>query len=105
VQHDDRLQHITEDVPDLVVTNDHKSLSPMDIVAVLTAVTKDEKAKVAASTAASRDQQAKMAQMDAEIAVLRESLSLQAERLLQMEMAFVEFQRVQAGVDQLSLAN
>ena len=38
---------IAEDVPDLVAMNDHKSLSPMDIVAVLTTVTKDQKAKVA----------------------------------------------------------
>tara|TARA_B110000503_G_scaffold30329_2_gene49108 strand:+ start:13591 stop:13824 length:234 start_codon:yes stop_codon:yes gene_type:complete len=77
----------------------------MDIVAVLTAVTKNEEAKVVALTAASRDQQAQMVQSDTERVVLREFLSLQAERLLQMEIAFVEFQRVQAGVAQLSLAN
>ena len=38
---------IAEDVPDLVASNDRKSLSPMDIVAVLTTVTKDQKAKMA----------------------------------------------------------
>ncbi len=36
---------IAEDVPDLVAMNDHKSLSPMDIVAVLTTVTKEQKSR------------------------------------------------------------
>ena len=34
---------IAEDVPELVATNDHKSLSPMDIVAVLTTVAKEQR--------------------------------------------------------------
>ncbi len=37
---------IAEDVPDLVAMNDRKSLSPMDIVAVLTTVTKEQAAKM-----------------------------------------------------------
>jgi hypothetical protein len=38
---------IAEDVPELVATNDHKSLSPMDIVAVLTTVAKDQRVQLA----------------------------------------------------------
>jgi hypothetical protein len=78
---------IAEDVPDLVATGDHKSLSPMDIVAVLTTVTKDQKSKVAEA----------FAQKDAEIATLRESLAQQEERTLQLEMAFAEVLRNQAA--------
>jgi hypothetical protein len=33
---------IAEDVPELVATGDHKSLSPMDIVAVLTKAMKEQ---------------------------------------------------------------
>jgi hypothetical protein len=74
---------IAEDVPDLVATNDHKSLSPMDIVAVLTTVTKE--------------QSTKLAEKDTEIAALRDSLALQQSairqqeaRMLQVEMALSE---------------
>jgi hypothetical protein len=67
---------IAEDVPELVASNDHKSLSPMDIVAVLTTVTKDQKA---------------------EIASLRKSLAQQEERLLQMELALAEVLRGQSS--------
>ena len=56
---------IAEDVPELVATNDHKSLSPMDIVAVLTTVVKDQQAKIA-------EQEARMLQMEMALAeVLR----------------------------------
>jgi len=37
---------IAEDVPDLVATKDRKSLSPMDIVAVLTRVTKEQQSEI-----------------------------------------------------------
>jgi len=37
---------IAEDVPELVASNDRKSLSPMDIVAVLTTVVKDQEARI-----------------------------------------------------------
>ena len=96
---------IAEDVPDLVATNDRKSLSPMDIVAVLTTVTKDQSAQLTA-------QQAKMSEKDAEIAALRESLEQQASniqkqegRMLQMEMAMAEVLRHQTGEVQVSLSN
>lgn len=38
---------IAEDVPDLLVTNDRKNLSPMDIVAVLTKVVQQQQKKIA----------------------------------------------------------
>jgi hypothetical protein len=75
---------IAEDVPDLVATSDHKSLSPMDIVAVLTTVTKEQKE---------------------EIAALRESLTKQDERMLQMEMVLTDLQRHQADEVQVSSSN
>jgi hypothetical protein len=64
---------IAEDVPDLVASNDRKSLSPMDIVAVLTTVTKE--------------QQAKLVQQD--------------ERILQLEMAMAELLRKQSSENQV----
>jgi hypothetical protein len=89
---------IAEDVPDLVATNDHKSLSPMDIVAVLTTVTKE--------------QSTKLTEKDAEIAALRDSLRQQEtvnqnqeERMLQMEMALAEVLHQQSREVQVSLAN
>ncbi len=82
---------IAEDVPDLVATNDHKSLSPMDIVAVLTTVTKDQKAEIS--------------KQHAEITALRESLTTQDERMLQMEMVVMELKRHQADEVQVSLSN
>ncbi|HYG63313.1 MAG TPA: tail fiber domain-containing protein [Thermoanaerobaculia bacterium] len=38
---------IAEDVPDLVAANDHKSLNPMDVVAVLTKVVQDQQKTIA----------------------------------------------------------
>jgi hypothetical protein len=96
---------IAEDVPELVASQDHKSLSPMDIVAVLTTVAKTEKARTAALAAASAEQQANLASKDAEIAVLRDSLLKQEDRLLQLEMALLAMQRAQSPVDQVSMAN
>ena len=86
---------IAEDVPDLVASNDRKSISPMDIVAVLTTVTKDQKAKVTEQ----------MAEKDAEISALRDELARQDERMLQMEMALAEVLRHQTGEVQVSLSN
>ena len=85
---------IAEDVPDLVASNDRKSLSPMDIVAVLTTVTKE--------------QAAKMTEKDAEIAALKAELQTQRvkqdERMLQMEMALAELLRNQSSENQVGLA-
>jgi len=96
---------IAEDVPELVASQDHKSLSPMDIVAVLTTVAKNEKARIAELAAASAEQEANLASKDAEIAVLRDSLLKQEDRLLQLEMALLAVQRAQSPVDQVSMAN
>ena len=93
---------IAEDVPDLVAMNDRKSLSPMDIVAVLTTVTKEQKAKM-------NEQQVKMAQKDGEIAELKDRMlkmeQANEERMQQMEMALAEVQRHQTGEVQVSSAN
>jgi hypothetical protein len=59
--------------------NDHRSLSPMDIVAVLTTVTKEQQAKLVAK--------------DGEIADLRAAIQKQDGRLLHMEKALAELQR------------
>jgi hypothetical protein len=94
-------------VPDLVANNDRESLSPMDIVAVLTTVAKDEKSKMA-------EQQLKMAEKDAEIAALRDALAKQdermlkmdkanEERMLQLEMALAEVLRNQSSENQVGL--
>jgi hypothetical protein len=40
------LGFIAEDVPELVATNDRKSLAPMDITAVLTKVVQDQDAEI-----------------------------------------------------------
>jgi len=48
---------IAEDVPDLVATGDRKSLSPMDIVAVLTKVVQQQQKKIAELEARLNDSQ------------------------------------------------
>jgi len=67
---------IAEDVPELVATNDHKSLSPMDIVAVLTTVAKEQRAKIA--------------EQESEITALHHSRAQQEDRMVQVEMAHYE---------------
>src|SRR5262249_25300850 len=93
---------IAEDVPELVASNDRKSLSPMDIVAVLTTVAKEQKAEIAAQ--------------ETEISALREALARQdqrmqqiekanGERMVQLEMALAEVLRNQATEVKVSLAD
>jgi hypothetical protein len=77
---------IAEDVPELVASNDHKSLSPMDIVAVLTTVTKGQKEEIDTLRSALAQQELTMQK--------------QEERLLQMEMALAEVLRKQSSEDQ-----
>lgn len=96
---------IAEDVPELVASNDRKSLSPMDIVAVLTTVTKEQQTKL-------REQAARLNVKDAEIAALRDSVAQQEsaiqtqdQRMLQMEMALAELQRYQADEIRVSSSN
>jgi Chaperone of endosialidase len=100
---------IAEDVPDLVATNDHKSLSPMDIVAVLTTVTKEQKAKMTEKDAEIAEQKAVNTDQKLEIDVLRDALVKlesvnreQEDRILQMEMALAEVLRNQSSEAQVS---
>ena len=58
------LGFISEDVPALVASNDRQSLAAMDIVAVLTRVTKQQQAQLS-------EQERQMEQKDREIAALR----------------------------------
>jgi propanediol dehydratase small subunit len=64
---------IAEDVPDLVATKDRKSLSPMDIVAVLTRVVKVQDERINALEA--ENQQLKKELLE-RIAVLERQLKL-----------------------------
>jgi hypothetical protein len=89
---------IAEDVPELVANNDRKSLSSMDIVAVLTTVTKDQRVEIA-------EQQAVNAEQKSEIDELRDALDKQNERMLQMEMALAEVLRDQSSQTQVSSIN
>ncbi|MEZ5573730.1 MAG: tail fiber domain-containing protein [Halioglobus sp.] len=87
---------IAEDVPELVATNDHKSLSPMDIVAVLTTVAKEQKEEISTL----RDTLAQQAStIQKQEAVSRQ----QEERILQMEMALAEVLRNQSSENQVGL--
>ncbi|MBK6510524.1 MAG: tail fiber domain-containing protein [Haliea sp.] len=86
---------IAEDVPELVASNDHKSLSPMDIVAVLTTVTKDQKAEIASLRKLLAEQESTNQK--------QESTNQQQEaRMLQMEMALAEVLRGQSSEYQVS---
>ncbi len=71
-----------------MATSDHKSLSPMDIVAVLAMVTKDQQSKLAQE----------ISQKDAEIAALKN-------RTLQLETVVVEVLRLQSSDSYVSLTN
>jgi hypothetical protein len=62
---DRHLGFIAEDVPDLVATPDRKSLSPMDIVAVLTRVLQDQQRTVEAQEKLIAELAAKIAALEA----------------------------------------
>ncbi|MEZ5573734.1 MAG: tail fiber domain-containing protein, partial [Halioglobus sp.] len=94
---------IAEDVPELVATNDHKSLSPMDIVAVLTTVTKDQQSEITEQKAKMAEKDGQVAEQKAEILALRDALAKQDERMLQMEMALAEVLRNQSSENQVGL--
>jgi hypothetical protein len=65
---------IAEDVPDLVASPDRQSLSPMDIVAVLTRVVQDQQLQMQDQQRLVREQQAALAELRAELAALRRSV-------------------------------
>jgi hypothetical protein len=87
---------IAEDVPALVAMNDHKSLSPMDIVAVLTTVAKEQNTKMVEQQVKLGEQKAtlaeQMAEKDGEIAALTSALAQQDERMQRLEMAIANLQ-------------
>ena len=88
---EEHVGFIAEDVPELVASIDRKSLSPMDIVAVLTTVTKAQEAQIAG-------QSAKLAEKEAALAELQD-------RVLHMEMALTEIMRHQEAGVQVSLSH
>ncbi|HWM92934.1 MAG TPA: tail fiber domain-containing protein [Thermoanaerobaculia bacterium] len=57
---------IAEDVPDLVASPDRKSLSPMDVVAVLTKVAQEQQKKIDELSTALGELQAKLAEIEGE---------------------------------------
>jgi hypothetical protein len=65
---------IAEDVPDLVASPDRQSLSPMDIVAVLTRVVQEQQLQMQDQQRLVREQQAALAELRAELAALRQSV-------------------------------
>ena len=65
---------IAEDVPDLVATNDRKSLSSMDITAVLTKVVQDQDRTIEDQRQTIAQQQALLAAMNARLTKLEERL-------------------------------
>jgi len=89
---------IAEEVPELVATNDHKSLSPMDIVAVLTTVAKDQKGEITVLRDA-------LAQEKLTNQKQQSTIEKQEERMLQMEIALAEVLRNQSTEMQVGSAN
>jgi hypothetical protein len=65
---------IAEDVPDLVATQDRKSLSPMDIVAVLTKVVKEQKLALEEKSQIVEKQQKTLAELTSAMARIEEKL-------------------------------
>jgi hypothetical protein len=63
---------IAEDVPELVATGNRKSLSPMDIVGVLTKVTQEQQRQI---EALKDDQQRQVDALKAELQQLKKSLN------------------------------
>jgi hypothetical protein len=63
------LGFIAEDVPDLVATNDRKSLNPMDIIAILTKVVQEQQKTV-------QDQKATIAELSKRLALLENGVKI-----------------------------
>ncbi|MEZ5573732.1 MAG: hypothetical protein R3E64_17200 [Halioglobus sp.] len=90
-------------VPELVANQRPQILSPMDIVAVLTTVTKDQQSEITEQKAKMAEKDDQVAEQKAEILALREALAKQDERMLQMEMALAEVLRNQSSENQVGL--
>ena len=67
---EDQLGFIAEDVPELVASEGRKSLSPMDLIAVLTSVTKQQQDLLAAQQRALEDQKAELEQQKSRLEML-----------------------------------
>jgi len=63
-QIEEHVGFIAEDVPELVASNDRKTLSPMDIVAVLTKVVQEQQNSIEALEAQNSDLQARLAALE-----------------------------------------
>jgi len=96
---------IAEDVPALVANNDRKSLSSMDIVAVLTKVTKEQGSELAVKDLEIAELRKTLAEQAEDQATQREALAQQQDRMLQMEMPLVEVLRNQQDIQQVSSLN
>lgn len=64
---DKHVGFIAEDVPDLVATKDRKGLSPMDIVAVLTKVVKEQQKTIAEQRSINEVLMEKLSKLEAEV--------------------------------------
>ena len=97
---------IDEDVPDIVASNDRKSLSPMDIVAVLTAVVKNQQMSIEKhQKLLSKQNNAwsdALAEKVEEISSLQKLLASQEQRILQMEMTIAQLLRNLSTEDKIA---
>jgi len=85
---DEYVGFIAEDVPELVATNDRKSLSPMDIVAVLTKVAKELKAEGERLKAENKEMRTEVESLREENQQIRAEL-LQRIAVLERQMRFM----------------
>ena len=88
-----------------MANNDRKSLSSMDIVAVLTKVTKEQGSELAVKDLEIAELRKTPAEQAEDQATQREALAQQQDRMLQMEMTLVEVLRNQQDIQQVSSLN
>jgi hypothetical protein len=69
------LGFIAEDVPELVATNDRKSLAPMDITAVLTKIVQDQDARIEWQEKVIERQEKRLEKQDVLLATLTQRLN------------------------------
>ena len=65
---------IAEDVPELVATKDRKGMSPMDVVAVLTKVVKEQRRVMEKQESIAREQQESLKELKARNEILEQRL-------------------------------
>jgi hypothetical protein len=74
---DEQVGFIAEDVPELVATKDRKSLSPMDIVAVLTKVTQEQQKTIENLTQKMQEQQKAISALNSEVSELKKKSAME----------------------------